>query len=1118
MTFKITCFSQNPCCVFFPNKNTTTEIDESFVIPELAKLERLELAHNSISSLSDAAAAHFGAHLTRLSLAHNRLAGGSGLDALGQLTSLTALDLSHNALAALPAALGRLTALRDLRAAHNRLVALPAELFALPSLTRLDASSNALTALPAAVGRLTALARLDLANNRLQRLPPELRACTALAALALGGNPWQCPPAAVCERGAPAVLHELERLASAHGAAPGTALVGVRDAVVGAPWRCTVAVADAAGVPRIAGGDAVRASLEGPALVAVGVTDAADGTYTLEAQFSTPGRYELRVTVEGAPLPLCPLPVNAWPSAEPRDEAQIVDAVPVLPDEDAPFRAFSDPFNGVLEEVEDGVEDRGEGGKEKKKKNKKKNKRAGADASGEEGGGGDESEDTSANKEGEKSSGGDGDGASSKDNDSSNKGLAGYARLRALCREYNVPLEVPEVVVCGSDGYEQLVEAVWGVVPFGSDAFRGQLLRPVQINFVYREPTATAGNTGNTGNANDMRVTMKRDKLLGEGVTGGARDVVVQLEAVGEYIRDRNSAVSAVPIVLQIETARVATSTVLVAPALPPPEHPARAELEHITAELLQPPSRTQSRTIVCVLPCTDWRLVQTLPWVPRVLAADPALARTVFVFSGLAQLLTTLSSPAALAEWLRGRPARYRAFFVSLLGPGLYAASKTDALYKRRLWQLAARDAATLARLQCDARAATRIGVARLRAHLASELRAAYARQAPGLAQHLAARARLLAADRAALAAQRTALADRAALAPVLRTAASTRTTAFCAVVRDALRGSVAGVPAETGRTLAEELADLAERRPALALYDDDNCSAGATEAESVPAVLADVPHRECRLYGGAQLARALDVFRACATAAARAGVAASGASGEAAASISTVAAACEHAQRRARAVLAPLIARLCDAATQAVALTADVADTILAARDQSPLASSCIEVGCTKFNSNSGSNSESNSKDVSTMLLPRLFEYSYLAKSVKAVFVELAGARIGEFERACAADLLLPLAEYSLPALAVKGDARDCAAVADAVFASLVKSCRDSVALHFFATLLRELTVCVPAEMHATFMSMEDAHTANMFKLQALENALAAEDAALAAQLSAVHKHQDDAHSIVL
>ena len=690
--------------------------------------------------------------------------------------------------------------------------------------------------------------------------------------------------------------------------------------------------------------------------------------------------------------------------------------------------------------------------------------------------------------------------------------MAGYARLRALCREYNVPLAVPEIVVCGSDGYEQLVEAVWGVVPFNTDAFRGQLCRPVQINFVYREP----GSLGSS--SNEVRVTMKRDRLLGESVTGGTRDVVVQLEAVGEYICARNSVVSAVPIVVQIETARVVPATVVLAPALPPRDDAARAEVEHITAELLRAPQRT----VVCVLPCMDWRLVQTLPWVPRVREADPALRRTLFVFSGLSQLLTTMFCPADLAEWLRGRPARYRAYFVSLLGDGLYAASRTDALYKRRLWQLAARDAATLERLQCDTRAARRIGVERLRAHLAAALRAAYARQVPVLQQHLAARARRLAADRARLAAQRAALADRAALAAVLRTAASTRTTAFCAAVRAALRGTTAGAPAEAGRTLADELADLAARRPALALPDTPDTAA----------LLADVPHRAARLYGGAQLARALDVFRACATAAARTGVAASSAASalwapaEPPCALPTVAAACEHAQRRARAVLAPLIARLCDAATQAVALTADVADAILAASSSgcdapapAAAAAAAVLVPGSSSGSDGGAETDADSDaDAAALLLPRLFEYSYLPKSVKAVFVEIAGARIAEFEKACAADLLLPLAEYSLPALAVKCDTGDCAAVADAVYASLVKSCRDSVALRYFATLLQELAVCVPAEMHATFMNMEDAHTANMFKLQALETALAADDAALAAQLDAAHRHQDDARAIVI
>ena len=72
--------------------------------------------------------------------------------------------------------------------------------------------------------------------------------------------------------------------------------------------------------------------------------------------------------------------------------------------------------------------------------------------------------------------------------------------------------------------------------------------------------------------------------------------------------------------------------------------------------------------------------------------------------------------------------------------------------------------------------------------------------------------------------------------------------------------------------------------------------------------------------------------------------------------------------------------------------------------------------------------------------------------------------------------------------------------------------------MATRLFAALLQELAVCVPAEMHATLMNMEDAHMANMFKLQALENALKAEDAALQEQLAAAQKKQDAARTLVV
>jgi len=219
-----------------------------------------------------------------------------------------------------------------------------------------------------------------------------------------------------------------------------------------------------------------------------------------------------------------------------------------------------------------------------------------------------------------------------------------------------------------------------------------------------------------------------------------------------------------------------------------------------------------------------------------------------------------------------------------------------------------------------------------------------------------------------------------------------------------------------------------------------------------------------------------------------------------------STAAEACENAQRQARIVLAPLIARLCDSATQAVSLIADVADSIMNNR---------------RFDGNTligAPDSLLRSQDCEGLcmsLLPDLFEYSYLSKSVKDIFIEKASSSIAEFQKKCNADLLVPLSQFSLPALDIQCDVSE---LSDKVFCHLVKSCTDSVSMHFFSTLLKELAVSVPAEIHSTFMNMEQAHMARMFKLEALNNALAAEKTSLTAQVESAEQKQQDARALVL
>jgi len=990
-------------------RNHFTVVDESFCRDEYSQIDSLYLSQNTISVFSDKAASFFEKSLKQLDLSYNMLGTdecaeeshkecmSESVNLIARLTSLTKLDLSHNSLSQLPVDMANLKGLRELYVHHNVIVKLPSSLFTLGDLKVLNASNNAITSLAAEVGELANLETLDLSNNNIRRLPPEIRKCEKLTVLNLSGNPWLCPQARICERGKDAVFRELEQLESAHGDAFKSTLVDVRNVVAGETWKCTVIASDSNGVPRVAGGDKVSATLEGPSRASVKVTDQKDGTYTLVAKLETPGRYELRVTVEGGVVPLCPVIVNAWSKTDSQMEMQDIDAVPV-PDEEEPNKGY-----GTASSAE------------------------------------------------------------------------GFSQLRAMCREHNAPLEVPEFVVCGCDGYEQLVEAIWGV-RISSDLFRGQLFRPVQINFMYEDLSAP-------------RVTIKRDVLLGKGTSGGTRDLTnIPLEEIGKYINDRNTVVSPVPIVIQVDTRLVINSTVIIAPSLPAKDHPARAQLEYIVSELL----KVSRREVICVLPCMDWKLVQTLPWIPRILQADPSLRRSLFVFSGLSQLLTTLFCPADLAEWLRAKPANIRGYFVSLLNEGLYAESKNDEnVYKKRLWQVCARDMKIMESLQCDTNYERFIGINALRARVMSTLVAAYQKQVPVLQQHLSAYLKNVQADAARVDKEIETLGNEERLSSFLRVAASLRCSEFCDTVKETLHGTTEGKPSEYGRTLEEELVDLAERHPELVPGDQ----------ESLLAESADVVNRKSRMYGGAQLVRVLDMFKA-STAAAMKGKPVTSVYPE----TSSVAEACENAQRQARAVLAPLIARLCDSATQSVNLIAEVADAIMDNRH-------CD--GKTLIGSPDALLQSDDCEGLCMSLLPHLFEYSYLSKSVKDVFIEKAAAKIAEFQKKCNADLLMPLSEFSLPALDVKADDAD---LADKVFCKLVSNCTEAVSMHFFSTILGELVVNVPAQTHSTFMNMAQAHMARMFKLEALKNALAGEKASLAAQVESAQKKQQDARNLVL
>jgi len=401
----------------------------------------------------------------------------------------------------------------------------------------------------------------------------------------------------------------------------------------------------------------------------------------------------------------------------------------------------------------------------------------------------------------------------------------------------------------------------------------------------------------------------------------------------------------------------------------------------------------------------------------------------------------------------------------------------------------LCARDTMTMEALQCDTRYERFIGINALRKRVMSTLVAAYQKQVPVLQQHLAVHVKNLKQEQARIDKELDTLKDKEKLASFLRVTASMRCTEFCDVVKELLHGTTEGKPSEFGRTLDEELQDLIDRRPELVSYD----------TKSLFDETAGVKNRACRLYGGAHLVRALEVFKANATAAMKGRPVSSQYKSR------TIAEACENAQRQARVVLAPLIARLCDATSQAVSLISDVADAIIDNRQ--------ID-GKKLIGSKNALLRKPGCEGLCLSLLPNLLEYSYLPKSVKDIFIEITESRIAEFQKNCTSDLLVPLSEFSLPAL----ETPEGSDLSDAAFCKLVKNCIDSISMHFFSTLLQELVVSIPAEIHATLMNMEDEHMANMFKLEALNKALSAEKSSLATQLESSEQKQQDARNLIL
>ncbi|KAJ0409310.1 hypothetical protein ATCC90586_007588 [Pythium insidiosum] len=175
---------------------------------ECVDLVKIDLSHNSISSISDEIGAL--TTLTSLKLCQNKLV--ELPEALFELTALTYLDLSHNQLQGslserlgnlvnlkelslgtnriqqLPESLGQLSNLEVLRLEENKMEKLPQSIGNLRRLNTLVAHTNSLATLPSAFSSLRCLQMLDLKKNYLEALADQLATLQSLKFLDLRQN------------------------------------------------------------------------------------------------------------------------------------------------------------------------------------------------------------------------------------------------------------------------------------------------------------------------------------------------------------------------------------------------------------------------------------------------------------------------------------------------------------------------------------------------------------------------------------------------------------------------------------------------------------------------------------------------------------------------------------------------------------------------------------------------------------------------------------------------------------------------------------------------------------------------------------------------------------------
>lgn len=155
-------------------------------LSELKALRILNVANNSLSAL--ALETLEGLPLTEVNASKNALAGTLTSSSVTCLAKLQRLDVSCNSLTSLSDGDLYLPALRDLDVSFNRLTALPA-MTSWTSLTILNAEDNSIASLPVGFTGLQTVRSANFTGNDLRKLDPEIALMDTLESLNIAANP-----------------------------------------------------------------------------------------------------------------------------------------------------------------------------------------------------------------------------------------------------------------------------------------------------------------------------------------------------------------------------------------------------------------------------------------------------------------------------------------------------------------------------------------------------------------------------------------------------------------------------------------------------------------------------------------------------------------------------------------------------------------------------------------------------------------------------------------------------------------------------------------------------------------------------------------------------------------